>query len=48
MYLGRHANPNDVFTVSSDYSKYAVGATLEQNGHPVGFLSHRQSDSESN
>lgn len=32
--------------VTTDASKYAVGATLEQRGHPVAYLSHRLSDVE--
>lgn len=38
----------DTFIVSNDASKYAMGATLEQNGHPVASLSHRLSDTEMN
>ena len=34
------------FVVSTDASKYAVGATITQNGHPIAFLPHRLSDSE--
>ncbi len=34
--------------VSADASKYAVGATLEQQGHPISFASHRLSDVETN
>lgn len=34
--------------MSTDASKYAIRASLEQNGHPVAFLSHRLSCSETN
>lgn len=34
------------FRVTTDASKFAVGATLEQEGHPVAYLSHRLSDAE--
>lgn len=36
------------FTVTTDASKFAVGATLEQEGHPVAFLSHRLTEAENN
>lgn len=36
------------FTVTTDASKFAVGATLEQDGHPVAFISHRLKDAEMN
>ena len=42
----RHANSSKVFTVSTDASKYAVGATLSQEGHPIAYLSHRLSETE--
>lgn len=41
-----HPSSEKEFVVSTDASKYAVGATLEQEGHPVAFLSHRLSDTE--
>ena len=43
-----HPNSTDVLVVSTDTSKYAVGASLEQNGHPTSFLSHRLSERETN
>lgn len=42
-----HPKHDSEFVVTTDASKYGVGATLEQNGHPVAFLSHRLSDTES-
>lgn len=42
-----HPQWSKKFTVSTDASKYAVGAALEQDGHPVAFLSHRLSNAES-
>lgn len=36
------------FTVTTDASKFAVGATLEQEGRPVAYLSHRLTDAEMN
>ena len=41
-----HPSSEFPFTVTTDASKYAVGATLEQNGHPVAYLSHRLSEQE--
>lgn len=41
-----HPSSEKEFVVSTDASKYAVGATLQQDGHPVAFLSHRLSDAE--
>ena len=41
-----HPDPNETFTVTTDASKYAVGATLSQKGHPIAYLSHRLSDTE--
>ena len=41
-----HPSSDKQFVVSTDASKYAVGATLEQDGHPIAFLSHRLSDAE--
>lgn len=41
-----HASAEKTFIVSTDASKYAVGASLEQNGHPIAYLSHRLSDPE--
>lgn len=32
----------------TDASKYAVGAALQQDGHPVSFMSHRPSEAENN
>lgn len=34
------------FTLFTDASAYAVGATLEQKGHPVAYLSHTLTDTE--
>ena len=44
----RHATATDTFVATTDASKYAVGATLEQSEHPVSYLSHRLSKAESN
>ena len=41
-----HPDSTKRFTVSTDASQYAVGATLSQEGHPVAYLSHRLSDTE--
>lgn len=41
-----HPSSHKEFVVSTDASQYAVGATLEQEGRPVAFLSHRLSDTE--
>ncbi len=46
--LLRNANATAEFVLSTDSSKYAVGATLEQEGHPIEFLSHGLSDAETN
>lgn len=43
-----HPSSEKDFFVSTDASKYTVGATLEQDFHPVAFLAHRLSDEESN
>jgi len=43
-----HPSSEKEFVVSTDASKFAVGATLEQDGKPVGYLSHRLSDAETN
>ena len=43
-----HPSSEKEFVVSTDASKYAVGATLEQDGRPVGYLSHRLSAAETN
>lgn len=43
-----HPSADETFVVSTDASKYAVGAMLEQRGHPVAFLSHRLSKEETN
>lgn len=42
----RHPDSQTPFVVSTDASKHAVGATLEQSGHPIAFLSHRLSGNE--
>lgn len=42
----RHPKHECQFVLTTDASKHAVGATLEQDGHPVAFLSHRLSDTE--
>ena len=41
-----HADPNKILEVTTDASRYAVGATLSQDVHLVSFLSHRLSDTE--
>lgn len=41
-----HPKSSEKFVLSTDASKYAVGASLVQNGHPVAFLSHRLTDVE--
>ena len=43
-----HPSSEKEFVVSTDASKYAVGATLEQDGRTVAYLSHRLSPAESN
>ena len=43
-----HPSSEKTFTVSTDASKYAVGATLEQYGHPIAYLSHCLSNTEMN
>ena len=43
-----HPSSEKEFVVSTDVSKYAVGATLEQEGKPIVYLSHRLSDAEMN
>lgn len=43
-----HRSKDKIFVGSTDGSKYAVGATLEQEGRPVAFLSHWLSKAESN
>ena len=42
-----HPSPEKQFVVSTDDSKYAEGATLKQDGHPITYLSHLLSDAES-
>lgn len=44
--LLRHPSSAKPFVLTTDASKYAVGATLEQEGHPVAYLSHRLTDTE--
>lgn len=44
----RHPTSKLRFQVYTDASKYAVGATLQQEGHPVAFISHRLSQAENN
>lgn len=39
-----HASPDKTFVVCTDASKYAIAAALEQDGHPVAYMSHRLSD----
>ncbi len=41
-----HPSEDDTYVVSTDASKFAVGATLEQNGRPIAYMSHRLSDAE--
>ena len=41
-----HPSPDKVFHVNTDASQYAVGAALEQDGHPIAFLSHRLNEQE--
>lgn len=41
-----HSSPDKTFVVCTDASKYAVGAALEQDGHPIAYTSHRLSDAE--
>ena len=41
-----HPDPSKRFEVSTDASKFAVGATLSQDGHPIAYLSHRLSSTE--
>ena len=41
-----HPKSDETLVVSTDASKYAVGATLEQCDHPIAFLSHRLSKTE--
>lgn len=36
-----HPSSHKTFVVSTDASQFAVGATLEQDGKPVAYLSHR-------
>eukprot|EP00178_Gracilaria_changii_P003742 TRINITY_DN1564_c0_g2_i1.p1 TRINITY_DN1564_c0_g2~~TRINITY_DN1564_c0_g2_i1.p1 ORF type:complete len:336 (+),score=33.80 TRINITY_DN1564_c0_g2_i1:769-1776(+) len=43
-----HPDPTKPFILATDVSKYAVGATLSQDGHPVAFLSHQLSAAGSN
>lgn len=43
-----HQDPHKTFLISTDASKCAVGATLEQDGHPIAFLYHRLSDTVNN
>ena len=43
-----HPRSDAEFVLSTDASQYAVGATLEQNGHPIAYLSHRLSPAEAN
>lgn len=45
-YFGQANLYRKRFSVSTDASKYAVESTLEQERHPVAFLSHRLSDTE--
>lgn len=41
-----HPKSDIPFELLTDASKYAVGATLQQNGHPVAYLSQRLSEAE--
>ena len=41
-----HPSSEKKFVVSTDASKFAVGATLEQDGRPIAYLSHRLTDTE--
>ena len=41
-----HPSSSKTFVLTTDASKHAVGATLEQEGHPIAYLSHRLSDRE--
>lgn len=42
-----HPSSSKKCIVSTDASKYAFGATLEQEGRPIAYMSHRLSDTES-
>lgn len=42
--LFKHSSSIDLFVLTTDACKFAVGATLEQNGHPVAYLLHRLTD----
>lgn len=41
-----HPSSHKTFVVSPDASQFAVGATLEQDGKPVAYLSHRLNETE--
>ena len=41
-----HPSSEKKFVVSTDASKFAMGATLEQDGRPIAYLSHRLTDTE--
>lgn len=41
-----HPSADKPFVVSTDASKFAIGATLEQDGRPVAYLSHRLTKAE--
>ena len=43
-----HPSSEKEFVVSTDASKHAIGATLEQDGKSIAYLSHRLSDAEMN
>lgn len=44
--LLRHPSSDKIFVLTTDASKYAVGAALEQRGQPVTYLSRRLVETE--